>query len=262
MWHSQGGQASTRCTRRPHDLCLHRVPGGIPQHTSHHQKQDQPRPDVHPDGRGGPLHAASPTGSARDRRHIQGQGQGIGSKGRSADGHPKVGHSCYTSNSHRGGGQGGHPAHVFRSAQAIRSSPPLSKEVRPTPAPNKIGHFHTRWGHQHESKVGQEHAEGGPNSLHFPQYCPRHQTLPSGDDPVALRPHPNSLVYRPTPNVQGYQRPNPYVSYQRGLGSGHIDSWGRSTSVLVTQPKEGGSHTGTSRRLWRPPCPETGWMEI
>ena len=249
-------------TRQVHNLRVHRVPNGSCPSAGHYTQQSIARPHLPASRRSLNQGHRQRSGSQGGAGNPQGQIIQIKEEGGNTNVHIKVGDSCNSNNTGGAGRQGSCAPHVLWGAKAIKGRPPLGQEVRPPPTPVSRG---CTVGHRvlnHDSEVGKEHAKGGPITLHHPQTVRGAQLVPGIYPENSLRPHPESLVFRPPLGVPPVRGPHPPLSDKVCVGKRTDSSGSRHKGAIPPQPPEGSRHAGIQRGMWRTSYSAPGRLEV
>ena len=233
----------------PNDMCLHRVPRPAREGTSNDQEQGQPHTNIHQARRWQPLWNQPPTRAQSDRGAHEGQTVLPKDKATSVYGSSQVGHIRYSKHSHRYSSQGGNTGYVLRYPATAGGRPSQRETVRPKETPNTGRYQHAQKLSYHKNQMGKEYAEGRSVEAGHVGTGAQPKTVPSKDFETALRPHPNSLFYRPPADVPHLTRPHSHIRHKLSVDRS-LGLCGRGQKqTLTAQPQKGCSDRGPLRWL-------------
>ena len=249
-------------TRPVHNGSLHRVLGRIHRGSPDNTKQDITCANIPTDGWRADGRHRSPDRRPGHRGALQEQGIQEERQTPGPNGHTKVGGLYYTKDYGGRGDKAGHTPHVLWGAPTVGGGPPYCKKVRPGATSYVSRCNGAAWAGKVGHKMGQEHAEDRRGAHSDPTRIQRPRPLPGQGTQNSLRPHPDSLLYRPPVNVPGLTGSHSPISDKKRVGHGPYPHGRGYQSTLPPQPQKGGSDPGPQRRLWRAAHSETRRLEI
>ena len=245
-----------------HGLRVHRVPGNADPRSKHDQEQGLSCEVLPPDGRGPDARHQPCMRQQGPRRHTEEQGLPVTGKSSGLNGHDKVGGTYYTSHTRGRGDKGRADDPVSGGTPTVGDCPAFGGKIRLSTTPYKRGLNYQSTSSHVENQMGKEHAEGWAGESGPARADGRPAHLPGYPAPAAFRPHPLSLMHRPTFHVPKVARPHTPVSDKGSMGICPPYSRNRHCKTVPAQPQKGGGHSGPSTGLWRHANTKTRRMEI